>query len=418
MSEYLQKYRILNKILPAPSGKKLVLLTGARQTGKTTLVKKLYPDVRYISLDAPENRELIKKIPTAVWGRDVGNAVIDEAQKEPSVFEKTKYAWDDGKISFCVLTGSSQILLIKKVRESLSGRISIYEQWPLMICEIYNSEKEDITNPLIDKLLENGPVSLVLQQIPGVLLDAERIKMMEAEEYILQWGGMPALLHLTDDDRWQWLKDYGYTYLERDIADLANLVDLEPFRIFQQLSALRSGRLLNYSEIARDASISVDTARRHLEYLHISYQAILLQPYYRNLTSSLVKTPKLYWLDTGILRRLSGIRDTITGEIYENMVVAELIKWIKTLRKDVKIYFYRTRSGFEVDLLVETPRGIIGMEIKSRKRFDPRDTHNLRKLAEKIDKQWLGGIIIYRGDEIKKVDDFDIWAVPSYRLFC
>ncbi len=253
---------------------------------------------------------------------------------------------------------------------------------------------------------------MVLQQIPGVLLDAERIKMMEAEEYILQWGGMPALLHLTDDDRWQWLKDYGYTYLERDIADLANLVDLEPFRTFQQLSALRSGRLLNYSEIARDASISVDTARRYLEFLDISFHAILLQPYYLNLTSSLVKTPKLYWLDTGILRRLSGIGDTITGEIYENMVVAELIKWIKTLRKDVKIYFYRTRSGFEVDLLVETPRGIIGMEIKSRKRFDPRDTHNLRKLAEKIDKQWLGGIIIYRGDEIKKVDDFDIWDVP------
>jgi uncharacterized protein len=418
MSENIQKFRVLYKVLSSLSGKKLILLTGARQTGKTTLVKKLYPGLRYINLDAPENRDLIKKIPTPVWYRDIGDVVIDEAQKEPSVFEKTKYAWDDGKISFCVLTGSSQILLLKKVRESLSGRISIYEQWPLMVCEIYNSEKEDIATPLIDKLLDNGPVAGVLQRIPGVLLDVERIRMLEAEEYILRWGGMPALLHLTADDRWQWLKDYGYTYLERDVADLANLVDLEPFRTFQQLSALRSGQLLNYSEIARDAAVSVDTARRYLEYLHISYQAILLQPYYRNLTSSLVKTPKMYWLDVGILRRLSGIRDTITGEIYETMVVAELIKLIKTLRKDVKIYFYRTRSGFEVDLLVETSRGILGMEIKSRKMFDPRDTHNLRRLAEKIGKQWLGGIIIYRGDEIKKVDDFDIWAVPSYRLFC
>jgi predicted AAA+ superfamily ATPase len=418
MSEIIQKYRVLHKVLSALSGKKLILLTGARQTGKTTLVKKLYPSLRYINLDAPENRELIKKIPTPAWHRDIGDVVIDEAQKEPSVFEKTKYAWDEGKISFCVLTGSSQILLLEKVRESLSGRISIYEQWPLMICEIYNDEKEDITAPLIDLLLDKGPVSEVLQQIPGVLLDAERIKMVEAEEYILQWGGMPALLHLSDDERWQWLKDYGYTYLERDVADLANLVDLEPFRIFQQLSALRSGQLLNYSEIARDAAVSVDTARRYLEYLHISYQVILLQPYYRNLTSSLVKTPKMYWLDVGILRRLSGIRNTVTGEIYETMIVAELIKLIKTLRKDVKIYFYRTRSGFEVDLLIETSRGILGMEIKSRKMFDPRDTHNLRKLAEKIGKQWLGGIIIYRGDEIKKVDDFDIWAVPSYRLFC
>lgn len=418
MSDNLQKYRFLQKVLPNPSTKHLVLLTGARQTGKTTLVKRLYSDLRYISLDPPENREIIKNIPSSVWSRDIGNAVIDEAQKEPSVFDKTKFAWDDGGISFCVLTGSSQILLLKKVRESLSGRISIFEQWPLMVGEIYNSAREDIATPLIDHLLDKGPVSAVLEHIPGVLLDSERIKMIEAEDYILQWGGMPALLHLADDARWQWLKDYEYTYLERDMADLASLSDLAPFRTFQQLSALRSGRLLNYSELARDAAISVDTARRYLEYLHISYQVILVQPYYRNLTSSLVKTPKMFWLDIGLLRRLSGISKTVTGEIYETMVVAELTKWIRTLRKDIKLYFYRTRSGFELDLLVETSNGLIGIEIKSRQTVNFRDTGNLKRLAEKIGKQWLGGLIIYRGDEIKRLDDFDIWAIPSYRLFC
>lgn len=418
MNEIIQKYRVLQKVLPDPSKKRLVLLTGARQTGKTTLVKRLYPGLRYINLDAPENREVIKKIPTGVWGRDIGNAVIDEAQKEPSVFEKTKYAWDDGNLSFCVLTGSSQILLLKKVRESLAGRISVYEQWPLMVSEICNKRNGDINIPLIDQLLNTGSVSSVLQHVSSVLLDNERIELREAEDYVLKWGGMPALTQLADDERWQWLKDYEYTYLERDIADLARLTDLGPFRTFQRLSALRSGQLLNYSELARDASVSVDTAKRYLEYLHLSYQVLLLQPYYRNLTSTLVKTPKVFWLDIGLLRRLSGIPETVTGEIYETMIVAELVKWIKTLRKDVNLYFYRTRSGFELDLIIETPYGLIGIEIKSRNTVSTKETLNLRILAEKLQKQWLGGLLIYRGDEIKRLDDFNIWAIPSYRLFC
>jgi predicted AAA+ superfamily ATPase len=101
-----------------------------------------------------------------------------------------------------------------------------------MVGEIYNSAREDIATPLIDHLLDKGPVSEVLEHIPGILLDSERIKMVEAEDYILQWGGMPALLHMADDERWQWLKDYEYTYLERDMADLASLSDLAPFRTF------------------------------------------------------------------------------------------------------------------------------------------------------------------------------------------
>ncbi len=285
MSEYLQKYRFLQSVLPDPGQQQLVLLTGARQTGKTTLVKRLYPQLRYINLDAPENRELLRNVPTAVWSRDIGNAVIDEAQKEPSVFEKTKYAWDDGNLSFCVLTGSSQILLLKKIRESLAGRISIYELWPLMISEVWQNKQEDVVWPLVDRLLGGGVISPVLEQVPGILFDAERVRLVEAEEYILQWGGMPALPPMSDEVRWQWLQDYQYTYLERDVADLARLADLVPFRTFQRLSALRSGQLINYSELARDAALSVDTARRYLEYLNISYQVILLQPYYRNLTS-------------------------------------------------------------------------------------------------------------------------------------
>ena len=174
---------------------------------------------------------------------------------------------------------------------------------------------------------------------------------------------------------------------------------------------------MSYSEIARDASVSVDTARRYLEYLKLSYQVILLQPYYKNITSSVVKTPKLYWLDIGLLRQLAGYRGDITGEIYETMVVGELVKWMKTVEKKADIYFYRTRSGLELDILLETEDGMIGMEIKSRSNISPKDLRSMKEVANGLKKEWRGGIVVYRGNEIKKIAEPDIWAVPSRRLF-
>jgi predicted AAA+ superfamily ATPase len=228
---------------------------------------------------------------------------------------------------------------------------------------------------------------------------------------------MPALLQLSESDRWKWLKDYGYTYLERDLADLARLDDLSPFRKFQKLSALRSANLLNYSELARDAAISVDTARRYMEYLNVSYQTFLLQPYDQNLTSSVVKTPKIYWADVGIWRRLTGFKGELTGEMYETMVVSELMKWIKTTQSDTEMYFYRTRSGSELDLLLETPAGLIGMEIKSRRVVAQKDTSVMKKVARSLGNRWKGGVVVYLGDEIKQIAAPDIWAIPSRHLF-
>lgn len=418
MSENIQKYRFLKKLLPDSSKNRIVLLTGARQTGKTTLAKLFYPDLKYINLDAPENRELVREIPTANWYRDVGNAIIDEAQKEPIVFEKIKYAFDDGKISFEVILGSSQILLLKKIRESLAGRVSIYDLWSLMMSEIYyDSKSTKIQKPAFDQLFTDIPIQQIFSNMPGVLFDKERVAKKDVENYLLKWGGMPALLPLTNEERIKWLRDYEYTYLERDLGDLARLDDLMPFRKLQKLSALRSGQLLNYSEIARDSTLSVDTARRYLEYLTISYQVILLQPYYKNITSSVVKTPKLYWLDVGLLRTLSGFWGDISGPLYETMIVGEMIKWIRTLQKNAEIYFYRTRSGLETDIILKTQYGIIGIEIKSREKIVSSDITTLKQVAKGLGNEWKGGLIIYRGEEIKQIGDPDIWAVPSYRLF-
>lgn len=418
MSENLQVKRFLGQHLPKSTSKRVVLLTGARQTGKTTLSKVTYPEMPYINLDAPENRDAMRGIPTSSWARDVGNAVIDEAQKEPVVFEKVKFAFDAGQVSFCMLTGSSQILLIKKIRETLAGRISLYELWPLMSSELFHGGADGkMEPPLVDEFFSDSPLDAIFSAVPGILLEDRESSQRAAQTYLLRWGGMPALLHLPEEERWKWLRDYEYTYLERDLSDLARLDDLEPFRKFQKLAALRSGKLLQYSEMARDAGVSVDTARRYLEYLRISYQSILLQPYHRNITSSVIKTPKLYWVDVGLLRQLCGFQGEPTGEMYETHVVGEFVKWMKTVQRAGELYFYRTRSGLEIDLILETRQGIIGMEIKSRETLTSADLRPLRDVAAGLGSEWRGGIVIYRGKEIRKIAEPSIWAVPSQRLF-
>lgn len=406
--------RFIADKLPEPSSLRgILLLTGARQTGKTTLARLKYSNLRYINLDLTENREILREISAINWHRDVGIAVIDEAQKEPTIFEKIKYAFDEGKISFQVLLGSSQIMLLKKIRESLAGRIWIFELWPLMMSEIAEKKRY----PLIDLIIKERKVEEVLKTQPAILFEEEASELRNIEEHILKWGGMPALISIEkEDEKKMWLKNYQYTYLERDLSDLARLEYLEPFRKFQKIVALRSGKLLNYSDLARDTGISVDTAKRYFEYLKISYQTIFLQPYYKNITSSVIKTPKIYLSDVGIMRSLSGIYGTLTGEIYETMVVTEIYKWINTMKLDCEIFYYRTRSGLEVDLLIETDKGIIGIEIKMRNELSSVDVKALRALAEKLGKQWIGGIVVYRGNVIKKIADEKIWAIPSWRL--
>ncbi|RPH93452.1 MAG: ATP-binding protein [Calditrichaeota bacterium] len=418
MDENLQQFRLLTNSLPDTEKRTVILITGARQTGKTTLAKTKYPHLRYINLDSPENRELIRYISSSSWPTDVGNAIIDEAQKEPLAFDKIKFAFDAGDISFQVILGSSQILLLKKIRESLAGRISIYELWPLMMKELYYKANSKMIQPaIVDELFNGASLDQVLAKKPSVLFAEDQFHKKKIENYLLQWGGMPALLPLSDAERTKWLRDYEYTYLERDLADLARLDDLIPFRKLQKLSALRSSQLLNYSEIARDSMLSVDTAKRYLEYLTLSYQVILLQPYYRNLTSSVVKTPKLYWLDIGLLRTLTGSWSELSGSIFETMIVSELVKWLRTVQKQVDVYFYRTRSGLELDLLLQTQNGIIGVEIKSRAQVVPSDITAMKQIAGVLGKEWRGGLVIYRGEQILKLAEPDIWAVPSFRLF-
>jgi len=406
--------RFLSQRLPNSSQRRLVLMTGARQTGKTTLALAAYPDLNYISLDEIESRSLLRELPTRAWGATVGPAILDEAQKEPMIFEKVKFAYDRGDIDFSVLLGSSQILMLQRVRESLAGRVFVYELWPFMLKELMASAP--LTPPMFDKfLVQPGDADRLLEREPPVLMGEAAYERERWLQYMLTWGGMPALLPLTDDERRDWLHSYTLTYLERDLGDLARLRDLTPFRRFQHLAALRSGQVIAYADLARDADISPGTARNYLRYLEISYQHFLLPPYYGNPTKRLVKSPKLYWVDVGLWREQTGVWGEMSGQVLENFVVAECYKWVKTMRPDVSLMFYRTHGGAEVDLIVETSRGVWGVEIKTSRRASLAQARNLRALGAELGKRWRGGLVLYQGAMIQRLAK-NIWAVPVARF--
>ena len=412
--ENIQVNRRIFARLPATDERIIVLLTGARQTGKTTTVRHVYPDVAYHNLDSLELREQLGRISAVGWAKTVGNAILDEVQKLPTLLEKVKYAFDAKEISFSVLTGSAQIFLLKNIRETLAGRIFIYELWPLMLSEMVSINSQAASEALLGRLFEDK-FNLTLNDEPEMLLGEQLENMRRAEEHLLTWGGMPALLQYGSNRRNEWLKSYEMAYLERDLGDLARLADLRPFRKLQQLAALRSANLLSFSELARDTGINVDTARRYIEYLRLSYQAYLLPPFSENLTSRLVKMPKLYWMDMGLWRSMTGIRETVTGPCFETYVISEIIKYVKTTGLDIRLSYYRTRSGMEVDLVLEQNRKVWAIEIKSREHVVSSDTKQLQRLAAALGDRWGGGLVIYRGDRLYPLGE-NIWAMPSYRL--
>jgi predicted AAA+ superfamily ATPase len=307
--------------------------------------------------------------------------------------------------------------MLQRVRETLAGRAFVYEIWPLMASEIVHAAGgEPPPLPLLHTLLaEPGSADELLGDRPPVRIGEPATAAAAALRHLLQWGGMPALLPLPDAERHKWLQSYDATYLERDLGDLARLDDLLPFRRFQRLCALRSGQLLSFADLARDAGLSSSTSRRYLEYLRISYQAVLLSPYTENLTSAVIKTSKVYWIDVGLWRHLTRYQGEVTGQMFETLVVTEIFKWIRTTEQQVDLAFYRTRSGLEVDLLLTTPHGVWGIEAKSGIHLAPASWRNLREVGQALGRRWRGGLVVYAGNALQRLAE-NVWAVPVERL--
>ncbi len=397
---------------------RITVLTGARQTGKTTLVLHALPDLQYVSFDDPVARGAWTRLSATEWTTRFPHAALDEVQKAPSMIDTIKAAHDADPDVRYVLLGSSQILLLERVRESLAGRVSLEELWPLTLPERLTVGWDDpvrlsrLVRHLQGLGARRGGGDSAIRGMP--LTDQGFAFARAAWANYLEWGGMPALADArwTDTDRWEWLVDYRRTYLERDVADLAALRDLEPFVRAQECVALRTGQLLETADLARAAHVSGPTAARFVRYLELSYQVLTLPPWFRNQEKRLQKRPKVHVVDPGILRSLTGRRGPLTGPEYESAVVAEICKQLRSQRLPWRPYHLRTHDGREVDLLLEGEHGFVAIEIKATDRVDGPDARHLVDVETLLDRPVLAKWVVSDDPDLRELKP-DVLAVPA-----
>jgi len=383
---------------------RILVLTGARQIGKTTLVKKAFPDHAYISIEDPVLRDTFLSLTAQQWATLYPKAILDEVQKEPAVIESIKATYDQFNRPRYVLLGSSQLLLMEKVRESLAGRCSIIEMYPLTLPELQTKSWNDaMPDSLFQKLL-NGEKS---EYLPSFLLDKCRTKKLKSYFHYLKYGGFPAISGDDSDEneKFDWLHNYVRTYLERDINDLASFRDLEPFIKLQQYLALNTGNLINASSIGKQLGISIKTVQRYIKYFEISYQAIVLPAWSKNQNKRLVKSPKVHYADQGVLQAVLHKRGGLTGNEYESAVVAEIYKQAKNEQSLTQFSFLRTHDGKEVDLLLEFPDCYYAFEIKMASKVSSVDAKHLFGLEEILDKPVKKAFLLSNDEETKHFDD-------------
>ena len=409
------KSRFLKQILTEKSSHKtakIIVLTGARQTGKTTLAKHCFPTYKYLSIEDPVLRIQYKHLTAGQWHTFYPQAILDEVQKEPVLIESIKSVYDQYEDIRYLLLGSSQLLLLKKVKESLAGRCIIEEIMPLTLPEILTRSWTDSPKrSWYQQFLVSGRIPDLL---PSFSLDPLYASRMQAFQYYLTFGGYPALVNeaMQDDERYEWLSRYVRTYLERDVRDLVDLRSLEPFVKIQKVTALLTAQLVNYSQLAKEAGVTSKTAQRFLQYLGISYQTVLLPPWFGNRMKRLVKSPKLHYLDPGVQKAILQKRGQLAGNEYESAVIAEIYKQTKVLHFHSSFYHLRTHDGTEVDLLLETEKGFIAFEIKMTEHAGRKEARHIRKLPEILNKPLLYGFVLSNDQEIKKIGS-NILALPA-----
>ena len=410
------KNRTLSKTILKKSSShfgRIIVVTGARQTGKTTLVRKIFPNYPYISIEDPVVVEEYKKLTASQWSSLYPKAILDEVQKEPQLVESIKSVYDQFPEPRYILLGSSQILLLKKIRESLAGRCQIIEMYPLTLPEILTDSWESEIQPsYFQNLISNNPIAL-----KPFLLDSEHPKKKQVFDTYLQFGGYPAIsdISIPDEEKKDWLKNYVRTYLERDIRDLAELRHLEPFVKVQKLLAINTAQLTNFSRIATEAGVSSKTVQRFLEYMSISYQTIVLQPWSRNQNKRLAKSPKVHYLDVGVMRAVLQKNDALNGHEFESAIISEIYKQAKVTNEELSFFHLRTSDGREVDLLIETEHGYLAIEIKKSETVRSVDAKHLKNLDEILDKPILHKFVISNDLNTRDLEN-GISAIPAVQF--
>jgi len=389
----------------------VVVLTGARQTGKSTLVSN--PPVGsgriYRTLDDFDVLERAREAPDALL-QDAAMLTVDEVQRLPDLLHAIKRIVDRGRMpGRFLLTGSANLILMKRVSESLAGRAVYLHLWPMT-----ESEKAGRPRP--------GPWAelLAARSVSEAQSAISRPQVVEDWPARLLAGGYPvAALALAPAERSQWFDGYIRTYLERDLQDVASISGLVDFRRLMRLCALRVGKILNQSELARDAGLSQPTAHRYLNLLETSCQIVRLPAFAASRTRRLVKTPKLYWTDTGLAAHLAGIAknhevhgNPLAGALFENLVLVQLLAWRETLPSPPEILYWRSHAGEEVDLVLEVGQRLLPIEIKSAKRLRMDDVRGLRVFLEEYAGMARFGVVFYAGTDTFLVTD-RILALPA-----
>ena len=370
----------------SPLGR-IIVLTGARQTGKTTIVKQCFPEYAYFPIDNLLQSSELKKLSAEQWHNNYPKAILDEVQIEPQLISTIKATFDQFEDTRYLLLGSSQFLLLQKVKESLAGRCVIREIYPLLLTELRtNNSTEEVENSFFADFIQNKKT--ISNVAPSFVLDSKYAVKKQAYDFYLHFGGYPALtnINLTDSERYEWLANYVKTFLERDIRDLASFRDLEPFVKLQLYLANTTSSLANYSSIAKETGVTVPTVQRYIQYMSISYQSISLQAWYSNPLKKLVKAPRIHLLDIGVLRAILQKKGVLSGGEYESAVVAEIYIQIETYNLPLGCYHLRAQDGKEIGLILEAEGHITAIEVKATENADKNDARSFTGLQEILNK--------------------------------
>ena len=352
----------------------VITITGPRQSGKTTLARFVFAHKPYVSLEEPDQMEFAQEDPRGFLAQYPDGAILDEVQRCPALFSYIQGIVDKNKRSgLFILTGSQQFGLISKVTQSLAGRVGLLHLLPFSLGE----------------LKANG-------MAPKSLDDA-------------LFKGMYPPIYDRKLSPSSWYANYVLTYIERDVRQMVNVRDLTTFQRFVRMCAARTGQVLNLSGLANDCGITHNTAKAWLSVLEASYIIFLIKPHHRNFGKRLIKSPKLYFYDTGLAAWLLGINDAkqmsihaMRGALFENLMISELLKGRFNKALASNLYFWRDNTGNEIDVLIEKTGTLIPVEIKSGQTVTKDYFTGLKKWLTIADATTGSSYVIYGGNEGQK----------------
>ncbi len=354
----------------------VIAILGPRQSGKTTLARVTFPDYTYVSFEDTDIRAFATADPRGFLAKytDHKGVILDEVQHVPSILSYIQTIVDLKKRpGYFIITGSQNFLVTQSITQTLAGRISLHTLLPLSINELKHAHL----------LSTNIEESMLKGFYPRIF----------AEDY----------------DPIQWYTDYVHTYIEREVRTITNIADLNTFRKFVQLCAGRIGQLINLTSLGNDTGISYNTARAWLSVLEASYIIFFLQPHYKNFSKRLIKAPKLYFYDTGLASSLLGIETKsqlsshyLRGGLFESMVISDLIKNSYNADRKPRLYFWRDKTGHEVDCIIERGGMLFPLEIKSGMTIMPDQFGGLSYWNSLAKANPAYGFLIYAGIEDQK----------------